>query len=239
MSPQLAKYRASRNEPLGHGTTLIQRFSAPLLFEPGTSWQYGPSIDWAGRLVERLMQKTLEEHMREHIWTPLGIKDMTFFPSQKDAGFRARMMGLTIRDPQGSRRAVDYAGPTINTGLTDCCGGQGVYGTMGEYVKVLHSLLVDDERLLSKATTEQLFSPQLTDAARGFLNGLKERPEVWGSFVGKFPKEIELDWGLGGILTRDRDEGWRREQTLMWSGWPNLFWVSFTFDFHVFEGDQC
>jgi len=223
------KYRKSRNEPLGQGSTLIARFSPPLLFEPGTSWQYGPSIDWAGRLVERLTNKTLEEYMQENIWTPLRIKDMTFFPSQRDESFKARMASLTISDPQGSGKVVHYPGPTINTGLTDCCGGQGVYGTMEGYIKVLHSLLADDERLLGKSMTEQLFSPQLTDASRAFLNGLKERPEVWKMFVGTFPKEIELDWGLGGILTRDRDEGWRREGTLMWSGWPNLFWVSFCF----------
>ena len=24
----------------------------PLMFEPGTRWQYGTSVDWAGKLVE-------------------------------------------------------------------------------------------------------------------------------------------------------------------------------------------
>jgi methyl acetate hydrolase len=32
----------------------------PLMFEPGTRWQYGQGIDWAGRLVEALAGSTLD-----------------------------------------------------------------------------------------------------------------------------------------------------------------------------------
>lgn len=223
MSPQLAKYRASRGEQISTGSTLLERFTAPLLFEPGTSWQYGPSIDWAGRLVERLTDMTLEEYMRENLWRPLGIKDMTFFPS-KNADMKARLSGMTLRDSQ-SGKAVDFTGPTLNTGVTDCLGGQGCYATMPEYIKILHSLLVDDGKLLEKETTKVMFEPQLTADAKGFMNSLRDRPEVWKLFVGHFPRHVDLDWGLAGILTVAKDEGWREDRTLIWSGLPNLFWV--------------
>jgi len=225
MSPQLARYRESRGEKVSTGATLLERFTAPLLFEPGTSWQYGPSIDWAGRLVERLTDMSLEEYMRENLWKPLGIKDMTFFPA-RHADMQARLSGMTLRDPQGGGTAVDYAGPTLNTGVTDCLGGQGCYATMPEYMKVLHSLLVDDEKLLAKATTRQMFEPHLTAPAKKFMNSLRDRPEVWTLFVGHFPRHVDLDWGLAGMLTVQHDEGWREDRTLIWSGLPNLFWVS-------------
>src|SRR5215510_6241512 len=52
--------------------------AGPLLFEPGTQWIYGTSVDWLGRLVEKLSGKNLEEDFREHIFTPLKMSD-TFY----------------------------------------------------------------------------------------------------------------------------------------------------------------
>lgn len=225
MSPKLAKYRKSVGQKVGGGgQRLLDRFAVPLLYEPGESWGYSSAIDWAGRLVERLTNKSLEEYMRENIWTPLGIIDMTFFPSSRP-DLAARMSGMTVRDPSGSGHVVYYGGPSINHNSREYLGGQGCYGTMPDYLKILHSLLVDDEKLLLRKSTAEFFSPQLSAPAKQFLNGLQDRPEVWGMFVGEFPRHISRDWGLGGILTVEHDAGWRRKGTMIWSGLPNLFWV--------------
>ncbi len=37
----------------------------PLIFEPGTRWQYGTSMDWAGRLVEKVSGLTLEQYFQK------------------------------------------------------------------------------------------------------------------------------------------------------------------------------
>ena len=56
----------------------------PLIFEPGTRWQYGTSVDWAGRLVEAVSGLTLEQYFQRNILQPLGMKDTTFiFPAEK------------------------------------------------------------------------------------------------------------------------------------------------------------
>ena len=49
--------------------------AGPLLFEPGTQWIYGTSVDWLGRMVEKLSGQNLEEYFRDHIFTPLGMTD--------------------------------------------------------------------------------------------------------------------------------------------------------------------
>ncbi len=36
----------------------------PLMFEPGTRWQYGYGADWAGRLVEIVSGQTLEQYFQ-------------------------------------------------------------------------------------------------------------------------------------------------------------------------------
>jgi CubicO group peptidase (beta-lactamase class C family) len=41
-----------------------------LVFEPGTRWQYGYSMDWAGKLVEAVSGQSLEQYMQTHILQP-------------------------------------------------------------------------------------------------------------------------------------------------------------------------
>ena len=56
----------------------------PLIFEPGTRWQYGQGLDWTGRLVETVSGLTLEDYFQQNICTPLGMADTSFiFPADK------------------------------------------------------------------------------------------------------------------------------------------------------------
>ena len=42
----------------------------PLLFEPGSQWQYGANIDWAGLVIEAVGGKRLGTLMQEQIFNP-------------------------------------------------------------------------------------------------------------------------------------------------------------------------
>src|SRR5260370_34004160 len=72
---------------------------APLLFDPGTRWEYGISTDWLGVLVEKLSGQTLEAYFRQHIFNPLGMTD-TFFdvPPKK----QSRIVAVHQRQQDGS-----------------------------------------------------------------------------------------------------------------------------------------
>src|SRR4051812_39052358 len=84
MDPRYHIWRASRNETPGiMSIPILSRISIPLLFSPGTSWTYGTSLDWAGLLISRLNNTTLESFMQTNIWTPLGIENMTFHQERK------------------------------------------------------------------------------------------------------------------------------------------------------------
>ena len=50
----------------------------PLMFEPGSRWQYGTSADWSGRLVETVSGLTLEQYFQKNILEPLGMHDTSF-----------------------------------------------------------------------------------------------------------------------------------------------------------------
>lgn len=224
MSQRVQRYREhTKNFKMATGETVEESFTQPLIYEPGTSWLYSTSIDWAGKLVERITGQTLEEYMKANIWRPLGIKDITFWP-EKNPNMKSRMASMTIRDEETEKVIHDPEGAKM-PGSKDCFGGHGAFASMPDYFKILQSLLVDDERVLKRSTTAQMFQPQLTKKSQEAQKRLMAKPNTTMLFVGEFPKHVPLDWGIGGILTMEADEGWRGQNTLIWSGLPNLFWV--------------
>ena len=198
--------------------------TTPLLYEPGTGWEYGTSIDWAGKLIERLTGETLEEYMSTNIWGRLGITDITFWPKSKP-GVAERTAGISMRDGKTETLTHEMESIESTTGTKDCFGGHGSYASMPSYMKVLQSLLRDDEVLLKRETTRMMFEPQLTEESREAMRVLWADEAKSMFFVGEFQPEVRKDWGLGGLLVRDGTDGWRRRNTLVWSGLPNLFWV--------------
>ena len=223
MSPLLLRFRAQRGEKPDAGLTVVER-NAPLLYEPGTSWSYGTSLDWAGKLVERLTDQSLESYMKDHIWNPLGLTDITFrLDSRPD--MKQRFAHMSLRGAEGKVvRGGDNYLPRQGKGWQDCFGGHGAYASMSDYLKILQNLLVDDGKLLKSSTTNLMFEPQLTEASRAAMGKIFSAPKLSAMFIGEFPKPLALNWGIGGLLTESDEESGRRKGTLAWSGMPNLFW---------------
>ena len=83
----------------------------PLLFDPGTRWHYGTSVDWAGKLVEKISGLTLEQYFQRNILQPLGMKDTSFLvpPEKFDrlvSTYRRQADGKLERGPAHAARAL-------------------------------------------------------------------------------------------------------------------------------------
>ena len=50
----------------------------PLVFQPGSEWNYSVSSDVLGRLVEVVSGQPLDEFFRQRIFAPLGMNDTSF-----------------------------------------------------------------------------------------------------------------------------------------------------------------
>ena len=61
----------------------------PLVFDPGTAWDYGIGIDWVGKAVEAVSGETLGAWLAENLFGPLGMRD-TGFRIRDDQRARAR-----------------------------------------------------------------------------------------------------------------------------------------------------
>lgn len=59
-------------------TASMASLRTPLLFDPGTRWEYGTNMDWAGLVVEGITGKRLGEVITERILNPLGMSDTAF-----------------------------------------------------------------------------------------------------------------------------------------------------------------
>jgi CubicO group peptidase (beta-lactamase class C family) len=63
----------------------------PLLFEPGTRYQYSNAgINTAGRIIELVSGMSYEDFLDKRLFGPLGMKDTTFWPSEEQVARLAR-----------------------------------------------------------------------------------------------------------------------------------------------------
>ena len=111
----------------------FEGFKQPLVSEPGTRWNYSSGIDWVGFLVERVSGQKLEQYFQEHIFKPLGIKDLTFEISRRP-DMLERLAGMNKRDAEGKLSKREHL--PLHKGGEAYSGGGGLFGTAEEYLKV-------------------------------------------------------------------------------------------------------
>ncbi|EPE34729.1 beta-lactamase/transpeptidase-like protein [Glarea lozoyensis ATCC 20868] len=222
ITPLLTSWRVSCSETPWLGGTIPQKCTLPLLFEPGTSWMYGCSLEWAGKAVERATGLTLEEYMKANIWSPLGLDDITFYPKERE-DMKERMATLAMLDPDGI--AVDASDFDMNAGATDCLGGGGAFASMPAYFTLLQAVMREDPKLLSKASYEELWRPQLDDVCKEAFNELIKTDDMWYTILGVgVPREARKDWCFAGLVCEEGFEGGHSKGTVLWGGLPCLVW---------------
>lgn len=184
MHPKTLAWLKYHKMPLGSSGKILERYNAPLVFEPGESWTYGSGLDFAGLLVERVTGLSLEEYMRQTLWGPLGVKDMTFALDQ-NADLAARRADMSLRDDSGKLHPTEKKFNVDGEGREwqDCFGGAGCWTNAEEYLKIIHGLLTSDqtERILSKESLKEFFKPQLDKACAAKMNSVLRTEAVRGS----------------------------------------------------------
>jgi len=172
----------------------------PLLFSPGTRWEYSLSVDVLGRLVEVLSGMPLDQFFRTRIFEPLGMKDTYFYPPESkldrlavaytyypDKGLQ-RFPDAPIREGTFSYSAdYPYRGPKKLF-----AGGAGLNSTAADYYRFCQLMLaggkLGEGRLLSRKSVELMTHDQLgqisadQDFGLGFgIDGVKTPLNELGS----------------------------------------------------------
>ena len=85
-------------------TTLAQMVDVladlPLIYQPGTSWEYSLAIDVVARLVEVISGQSFDKFIKARILDPLGMVDTGFVVPEKDHGrLVAYYAGADLMEP--------------------------------------------------------------------------------------------------------------------------------------------
>lgn len=133
----------------------------PLLFEPGTRWNYSMSTDVCGALVERISGVPFEDFLRTRIFEPLGMVDTGFSAPESEAG---RCSVLYANTPSRTMLPIAPAA-AMTRPPAFLSGGGGLVGTADDYLRFCHLLVgggeLDGVRLLSPRTLRLMASNHL------------------------------------------------------------------------------
>jgi CubicO group peptidase (beta-lactamase class C family) len=193
----------------------------PLMFEPGTRWEYGTSMDWAGRLVEAVSGQTLEEYFQRNILRPLGMKDTSFMVPENKFD---RLVNAWQRQGDGSLKESPRTPPAPPKSYN---GGGGLNSTPRDYVRFMQMILRrgsagDGQQILRPRTVDLMASNRIGGLSAGKLKSVN--PE--NSSDVDFHPGFTDGFGFGFLINRKAYEGGRSAGSLAWAGIRNtFFWI--------------
>ena len=151
------------NHSLTNQEVITRLVSLPLMFQPGTKWQYSMATDVVGYLVEVLSGKPLADFMQEKIFAPLGMVDTAFHIEPSKLDRFCTLYGKTADSDFGILdlpNSSEYLPPVMLHS-----GGSGLVSTASDYLQFARCILNKGElngvRLLGPKTVELMTSNHL------------------------------------------------------------------------------
>ncbi len=187
----------------------------PLLFQPGSRWNYGVSTDVLGRLVEVVSGKSLDNYFAHEIFAPLRMHDTAFSVAAKDIGRFATLYTLSegetdsarvtapakLSSQQTQRRLIQVdpaLGGHYSRPVSLFSGGGGLTSTIGDYLRFALMLrnggVLENNRLLGRKTVTFMRSNHLS----GTLSNMGQ-PQ----FTSDMHSGSGLGFGLGFAVVLD------------------------------------
>ena len=152
------------NANLGPLADLAEAAAAqPLVFQPGTRWNYSVSTDVLGRLVEIWSGVALDAFFDERIFGPLGMRDTGFHVREGQAH---RLASNYVQADDGGVRLADAAAQSrfLEPAVT-LSGGGGLVSTAADYLRFMRLLrgrgTLEGTRLLGRKSVELMTTNHL------------------------------------------------------------------------------
>ena len=186
--------------------------SAPLLFEPGTAWDYGFGIDVLGIIQERITGQPLNDILRDRIWSKLRMSDTSF---QVPANSSARIAQPLANDPlTGKAQSIEIYGKNVKFD----CGGSCAYASAGDYIRFGQMLLnggsLEGQRILSKQTVQFMTSDHLGNTIKNNVAGTEPGRAGYGFGLGV---AVRKEKGVAAINGNVGDYSWNGANgTIFW-----------------------
>ena len=160
----------------------------PVAFTPGSQWRYCQSgINTGGRIAEVVTGEPLDKLLQRRLFGPLGMKDTTFYLTEKQL---ARLAKSYRRTKDGTLEAtpigfLNGTSPTSRDRFPAPNGG--LFSTAADYARfcqmILHGGELDGKRYLKPETVKLMTTIQTDGLKTGFTPG--------------------NGWGLGWCVVRE------------------------------------
>ena len=114
----------------------------PIAFEPGSRWHYSCSTDVLARIIEIVMNESLDQVLQRYLFEPLGMHETGFFVANDNLSRLMPMHGQSLDEilgdpfsnPPLKRRDCEAAYPS-NPVTATARGGHGLFSTAKDYLE--------------------------------------------------------------------------------------------------------
>jgi CubicO group peptidase (beta-lactamase class C family) len=194
--------------------------SMPLVFDPGSAWNYSVATDVVGRLIELWSGLPYDRFLSERVLGPLGMTETGFFCV---ADQLSRLAELYVYAAGDGFRHGGAMGDAAKARPPIPFGGGGLVSTAHDYHRFATMLLqggaIDDTRLVSPSTIALM--------SRNFLPGGADLESLArDSFAESSMSGVGFGLGLSCVLDASKLHLPTSESTVSWGGAASTtFWV--------------
>ena len=212
--PEVLRYFAATGMPEPGSLASIRM---PLMFDPGTRWEYSVGTDWTGLAVEAVTGMKLGDYLARHVLGPLGMTATEFRPSWPAAAAQVH-----LRNEGGGYKL----NPAVLGGGEFQMGGGGLSGTADDYARFVRMMLrggeLDGQRLLKEETVAEMSRNQVGTLRAGYMGSVM--PDFAPPFD-TFPDQ-HTGWGLGFLINPEQGPNGRSPGSLAWAGiFNSYYWI--------------
>jgi methyl acetate hydrolase len=194
-------------------------FTAPLVADPGTKFEYGINADWLGKVVEVASGTTLDVAVKEGVTGPLGMDATAFLMDDQQ---RSSSVPVHLKGEDGTWAPSEIE---LNQAPDYWAAGHGLHSTPRDYLKFQRALLgggeLDGIRILQKSTVDAAFQNQIGD-----IDFPAAIPTADPASTYAFNAGPGYKWGYGLLLNTADVPGARKAGSGAWAGLLNThFWI--------------
>ena len=175
----------------------------PLVYQPGTIFEYSLSHEVLGAVIEKVSGKSLDTYLRESIWNPLRMSDTGFHVPDNKLSRQAHPFKLNPLN--NSPQAIEPLGKGVNFE----CGGGCSLGTVPDYLKFGQMLVnggeFNGQRILSPAMVKLMTSDQLNKKIINNVANVEPHREGYGFGLGV---AVRTEPGLAAVPGNVGEYSW-------------------------------
>ncbi len=186
------------------GAEFIDRIAGlPLLFQPGSAWEYSLGMDVLGLVIEKVAGMPLRQLLSERVFDPLGMKDTGFVVPENEIDRYAKLLAVDpiTREPQAIRDGTKLH-------KFDCGGGCAV-STAADFLRFAQMLLncgeLDGTRILARKTVEYMTADHLGPEVD--TTNLRAYPNINGYGFG-LSVAVRRGSGISGVMSSRGEFHW-------------------------------